>query len=947
MRHSKSLLMKKITNSILLLLTLISFASISYAQTGKISGKIFDNKNGEVLIGAKVVLEGTITSASSDYEGKFTLANIAPGNYNLVISYIGYSKKIISNVEVKKGEVTNVSISMVESLKGFGDVVIRGELKKESANALLIQQKNATTISDGVSIETIRKTPDRNTSDVLKRVSGATIQDGKYAIIRGLPDRYNAAFINGAPLPSSEPDRKAFAFDIFPANLLDNIVIVKSATPDLPGEFAGGLILIKTKDIPDQNFYNFSFGTSFNTITTFQKFNTNVNGATDFLGFDDGTRKLPTSTPDNKTFQTYQNDIQTIADVKRLVNVAKPFNNNFVLNENASMRPAYSFQFNMGHLKKTKKLELGSIFSASLQNTPTTQSVRRKDYDNNGATYDFTDEQNTINSLNGFLWNLSVKNKNYKISFKNLLNINSNDQTVVRTGQDLINGFTSKSYAMWYTQNILNSHQVNGEHFIKSIQSKINWNAGYSGLNRETPDFRRVRYQKTTGDETSVFQVPLSSNAQADVAGRFFSTQNDKIYNAGFDVSRPLNIKKFKNEIKFGGYFQSRDRSFNARQLGYAFAPGQNPNYSNLPIDQIFSSSNIDTNGLVLKELTKLTDQYTASSQLFAGYVRFDSKITLKLRAIWGVRLESYNQKLGTFKTGNDEPFNLDTTVIDVLPSINLLYTLNTKTNLRASYSQTVSRPEFRELAPFSFFDFNDLLLVEGNSDLKRTRIHNFDLRYEFYPTPAQLISVSTFFKQFENPIEKVLFSGGSPRLMSYQNVASAISYGVELDYKLNFGQLFRVKNQFLEGLNFVGNLALIKSEVDVSKVLATAEKSRPLQGQSPYIINASLQYSNTIKDYGVSLSFNRTGERIVNVGNSEYASYWENPRSVIDLQINKTFYKKLDVRFGIRDLLAQNIIFYQKASGDSNSSFKPGKDSEIWNFRVGSSYSINLSYKF
>lgn len=927
---------------------LFSFAFVlfSNAQTGKIAGKVFDSKTSGALIGVKIMIEGTTTGTSSDYEGKFTIAKLAPGSYNIVATYLGYNKKVITDIEVKNGEATTVSVSMEEVSKKLGEIVIRGEVKKESANALLIQQKNATTISDGVSIETIRKTPDRNTSDVLKRVSGATIQDNKYAIIRGLPDRYNAAFINGAPLPSSEPDRKAFAFDIFPANLLDNIVIVKSATPDLPGEFAGGLILIKTKDIPDQNFYNVSFGTSVNTLTTFNKFNTNVNGSTDFLGIDDGKRKLPGSTPDNATFQRYQNDIQTIDDVKRLVNIAKPFNNNFKLEENTSMRPAYSFQFSMGHVKKVKSAELGSIFSLSMQNTPTTQKIVRKDYDNNGKVYEYNDEQNTINTLNGFLWNISIKNKNNKISFKNLLNINSNDQTVTRTGEDLINGFMYKSYAMWYTQNILNSHQVNGEHYIKKFESKVNWTLGYSGLNRETPDLRRVRYQKASGDDNAVFEVPLSSTAQADIAGRFFSTQNDKIFNAGFDVSRALNIKKFKNEIKFGAYAQLRDRSFNARQLGYTYAPGQNPSdLRRLSIDEIFAQENISTTGLILKEVTTPTDAYTAGSNLYAAYVRFDSKITERLRAVWGVRAESYNQKLNTYKTGSTEPFNIDTVVVDFLPSVNFVYALNSKTNLRASYSQTVSRPEFRELASFTFFDFNDNLLVEGNSLLKRTRIHNYDLRYELYPTPAQLVSASVFYKQFEDPIEKSLTQGGSPKTMGYSNVGSAFSYGLEIDYKLNFGQLFKVKNEFLSGLNFIGNLAYIKSEVDVSKVLATAEKSRPLQGQSPYILNASLQYTNAKKEYGVSISFNRIGERIVNVGNVEYASYWEKPRSVIDLQINKTFYKKLDVRFGIRDLLAQNIIFYQ--NGDSDNTFDASKDKEIWNFKVGSSYSVNLSYKF
>lgn len=931
--------------------TIVTFIFLVVSQfvfaqsTGKISGKIIDKKTGEELPGVTVVLEGTTTGAATDFEGKFLIKNIKPGIYSIIISCINYNKKIIKGVEVKANEVSIIDLTIEESTKELGEAIITADLKKESANTLLIQQKNAITISDGVSIESIRKTPDRNTSDVLRRVSGATIQDNKYAIIRGLPDRYNAAFINGSPLPSSEPDRKAFAFDIFPANLLDNLVIVKTATPDLSGEFAGGLILIKTKDIPEQNFYSVSLGSSLNTLTTFKEFTRNIKGSTDFIGIDDGIRKLPVGFPDNKTLNDYQNNIQNMDDVKRLVNVAKPFHNNFQLNTIGSMRPAYSFQFSMGHIKKLKDSELGSIFSLSLQNTPTTQLVKRSDYDNNGKVYEFNDQQYTINTLNGFLWNVSYKNKNNKFSIKNLLNVNTNDQTVVRNGSDFINGFAYKSYAMWYTQNILNSHQVGGEHLLSAAKIKLNWSVGLSRLNRVVPDFRRIRYQRDLNDDQAAFQVPLTSTTQPEIAGRFFSTQNDKIYNAGIDLSRPFNISKFKNEIKIGGYAQVRSRDFNARQLGYTNAPGQTPDYKSLPLDQIFSGNRIDTNGYVLKEATTPTDAYTASSNLFATYIRIDSKVTSRLRFIWGARLESYNQKLSTYRTGINEKFELDTTVVDILPSLNLIYSINEKSNLRASYSQTLSRPEFRELASFQFFDFNDLLLVEGNSQLKRTKIFNYDLRYEFYPTPAQVISASVFYKKFDNPIEKILFSGGSPRLMSYQNVASAWSYGIEFDYKLNFGQLFNTDNLFLGGLNFIGNAAYIKSEVDVKKVIATESKVRPLQGQSPYIINGGLQYSSLKYEYGFSLMFNRIGERIANVGNSEYSSYWEKPRSVIDLQINKTLYKKLDIRFAIRDLLAQNIIFYQ--NGDDKTFYTAAKDKDIWNFKVGSTYSVNLSYKF
>ncbi len=948
MRISK----KQVLNTILFLLFTAFQVS---AQNGKITGKVIDKKTGEELIGVTVVIEGSSFGAATDYEGKFSINNVKPGIYNLVFSYVSYNKKVLKGIEVKAGVVEPITVSLESSTKELVEFVVQGELKRESASTLLVQQKNSTTISDGLSIEVIRKTPDRNTGDVLKRVSGATIQDNKYAVIRGLPDRYNAAFINGSPLPSSEPDRRAFAFDIFPANLLDNLVIIKSATPDISGEFAGGIIQIKTKDIPEQNFYQLSLGSSVNSITTFKEFKSNVNGSYDFLGIDDGTRKMPNAFPDNNTLRSYQNSIQSMDDVKRLVNVARQLNDNFVINTDNSARPGTNFQFSMGQLKKLKTAELGSVFALTSQNTLTFQEINRKDYDNNSTLFDYTDKQYTTNSLNGLLWNLSWKNKFNKVSFKNIVNVNSNDQTVIRSGKDLINSFDQISYAMWYTQNILNSHQLGAEHVLAGSKMKINWSLGYNRLSRITPDFRRVRYQRAfvtdpNDPEQLNYAVPIQSTAQPEIAGRFFSTQLDNSYSGNTDISMPLNFGKIKNEIKAGVYFQLRDRDFNARQLGYTLAPGSNASttseYMKLPIDQIFNSRTIDTNGFVLKEVTTPSDAYQASSNLYAGYVRLDTKLNNRIRLIYGVRVESYRQKLSTFRTGLNEKFELDTTVIDFLPSINAIYELTEKINLRFSYSQTVSRPEFRELASFQFFDFNDLLLVEGNSNLKRTKVQNADIRFEYYPTPGQVISASVFYKNFNNPIEKILFSGGSPRLMSYQNVPTAWNYGLEFDYKLNIGRILNKKeDHFLSGLNFLGNFAYIKSKVDLSNVIAREMNERPLQGQSPYIINTGIQYQNNKHNYGASCMVNRIGQRISNAGNAEYASYWEKPRTVIDLQVNKTIFKNLDIRIGLRDLLAQNVVFYQ--NNDDKTSYDAAKDNTIWSFRVGSSYSISATYKF
>jgi len=277
----------------------IVFARTIYiAQTGKISGTILDSKTGETLPGAIVLIDGTQKAASADFDGKFVISAVPAGKVTLVISYISYTTKKIAEVSVRANDVTDVNIQLDPSTStDLQEVEVVVTLNKENNTALILQQKNNASVSDGISAETIKKTPDRSTSDVIKRVSGATIQDNKFAIIRGMNDRYVSAYLNGAPLPSSESDRKAFSFDIFPANLLDNIVILKTATPDLPGDFAGGVIQVNTKSIPDKSFYSLSIGTGYNTQTTFKEFKTYEGGKRDWLGIDDGTRALPGGLP--------------------------------------------------------------------------------------------------------------------------------------------------------------------------------------------------------------------------------------------------------------------------------------------------------------------------------------------------------------------------------------------------------------------------------------------------------------------------------------------------------------------------------------------------------------------------------------------------------------------------------------------------------------------------
>ena len=306
-----------------------------------------------------------------------------------------------------------------------------------------------------------------------------------------------------------------------------------------------------------------------------------------------------------------------------------------------------------------------------------------------------------------------------------------------------------------------------------------------------------------------------------------------------------------------------------------------------------------------------------------------DSRFTEKLRLIYGARVESYNQILRTYNLAGDE-ITSDTTNVDLLPSVNLVYSLTEKINLRGAYYKTVSRPEFRELAPFNFYDFITDFSISGEPSLVRSVINNYDLRFEWYPGAGQLLSVSGFYKSIENPVEQVSNTASAIRSLLYTNAKRATNIGVEFEYRFKLSTMFNTdSSKFLNNTTLFTNLAFIKSEVDVEgSVIGSEAQKRPLQGQSPFILNAGVQYLNSETGWGTSLSYNIVGKRIMIVGSTDEPTYWENPRHVIDFQIVKTFNEKLEVKFNIRDILAQNLIFYQ----DLNNNGKLDKKSEQYN---------------
>jgi len=963
---------------IILTASLFLLTIVSQAQTGKIVGKIVDAKTGETLPGATVLIEGTTKGASSDFDGNFSLGGLQPGKYTIIASYITYDNKKFVDVVVKANDVTDFSITLDQSSsQTLGEVVVQAEMNKENTNTVLVMQKNNASVSDGISSESIKKTPDRTTSDVIKRISGATIQDNKFAIIRGMSDRYNAAFINGAPLPSSESDKKAFSFDIFPANLLDNIIILKTATPDLPGDFAGGVIQINTKSIPEKNSQSISIGGGYNPQTTFKDFKTYKGGKADFIGLDDGTRAIPGGLPTSKDFST---------DKLEQIEYAKMTNYDWSLQTKKAL-PNMNFQYTLANVGKIFKKEVGSIFALTYNNNSSTTFSNRRDFSEQGEDYEVvknTDYQDTISTstiLASALWNLAFKiNNNHQIGLKNLYSINSEDKVVVRRGAlDYGNNKWEKSDVRWFTQNKIYSSQLNGDHLIEKAKVKIKWVAGYSNIQRELPNLRTMKYTKSSLEQnvendsipyTAV--IATGNTTSAENAGTMlFTTTNETIKSAKYDISRVIKIKKSQHEIKIGGNHIFRDRSFESRLFGYGMYRKNSSLIANTDLllineNDIFAPENMGIidgpgkkdGGFLLAEATTPKDNYTASAMLHAGYLSIDSRIFEKFRFIYGARVESYHQKI-SYYLKPDTLTTRDSTVVDILPSVNFVYSITDKINIRLSYYKTVSRPEFRELAPYAFKDYVSGFVVMGKETLVRAKIDNYDIRGEWYPGAGQIVSASGFYKRIVNATESVIENSGQAKSSTFANVPLVENIGLELEYRFKLSTLLKTdSSKNLDNLTIFTNFAYIKSKVDVRQINGTTAGSRPLQGQSPYIVNAGIQYLDNKKGWGASLSYNIIGRRIVIVGNDGEPDQYEAPRHVLDLQLSKTIKEKFEIKFNIRDMLAQRLIVYQ----DINKNGKLDRNSEnesqnlthtyttdnvIVNTKLSPTLSLSLSYKF
>ncbi len=972
------------TNKLLLknlsLVALLFLSVALYGQKGVLSGTIIDEESGETLIGASIAIQkdgAQMTGTTTDFDGNYII-DLEPGIYSAVISYVSYSTQTITEIEIKSGEVNKLDIALGSESQTLNEVIVTARTIKTTDAALIALQRKSFSIQDGVSSQQISRTGSSNAADAMRQMTGAVVEGGRFIVMRGLGDRYSLSQLNGITLPSTDPYRNSTSLDLIPAQMIENIITTKTFTPDLPGNFSGGLVNINTKTFPDK--FNLSFGisTGYNTQSSLiDNFNAHpTTGAFDWLGFEDGTRDQPELLLDPKireqlsssTYLQARNPNPDNNSVRDIFNrSSRELSNEFVSTQESTPLN-YGVNFSVGNRMKLFGKDLG--FTLALNYAANYNHYNNGEvatYVNNSSDNLFPyqalrETKSTFNPAVGGLFNLA-----YKFSDNHLVNgniiFNNDAESIGRIQSGSFLGQVSDSRAEFntnsleYIQRQVVTYQLGGKHIFAGLgNTEIEWMGATSSSFQKEPDLRYFAYTAVTENENTEYFI---NNAEFAFPYHFFRDLQDDLTQAKLDISIPFLTRGnpgSSNKIKFGGFYSTAERAFEEYryQLNNSGVPA-NLNFSAFEgdFDAFFNLDNfgiIDTtlrnDGTVQRYNTgyhyinqiNARNFYTGSQEIAAGYLMAVLNVLPQLKVVGGVRLETTDIRVQSQEPTVPEG-RIDQT--DLLYSANLIYALSEKANLRVAASQTLARPNMRELAPFVQFDTKNGFFNVGNPNLRRTLIQNYDIRYELYPRSGELFAISAFYKIFSDPIIRQFNPRATIPELSFINVDEAVVYGAEIEFRKNLDFLSPKLTDFY----FSTNLAIIQSTYDIPQNETENSKNidpsydqttRPFQGQAPFVVNAILSYINNEKGWESSLAFNVTGEKLYNISLFATPDIYEQPFPIMNFKIAKKFADQYQLAFRARNIL--NPI------NKKTQEFR-GQEFIAESFKLGTDLGISFSY--
>ncbi len=954
---------------LLLLCFLGGLQAATFAQEGTVRGTMTDLETGEALMFANVLVKDTnpMVGTETDLDGVYEI-KLAPGSYSLEYSYVGYNAKTVTDVEVIAGEVTLLDIAMGVEGELLEEIVVKAQAIKNSENAILSLQRKALTVQDGISSQEMSRFGTSTAAETMSKVTGASVVGGQYIFVRGLGDRYTSAQLNGLVMPSTDPYRNVIQLDLIPSNLLDNIIVSKSFTPDQPGNFTGGNVNLETKSFPERFMFTASVSATYNSQSSLRDdFLTHTGGKTDWLGFDDGSRDIPailqsssyldtvtTSTPIRARRDKYQAELLD-QGIKSLDGERAPITKSSFLDHNIDF--SLGNQFLIGKNDNPLGLLVGLNYRRSFEQ-----------YDNGkDAFFELTDPESDLNIFRdltdtrgqedvtmGGMLNLSYKfGGNNKLSFISIINnIGSQDNRVLEGSFPAIisgNG-AFQTRALRWQERTLQNYQLAGEHVLGANGFKIEWAGGLVNFKQNDPNFRQFsntyRIDQTDGTRTHSI-----SPAEFDLPFHFYRSLDDQQYSGKLDVTIPFfKTRNSSNHIKIGGSYSDKTRTFQDRVFQINI-PTTLRNYTRDNAESVFAEENLGitefnpeteryTIGLWALPFEKPTKEnsYDGYEKIAAGYAMVVYNIN-RLKIIAGARVENTD----IYVQSQDESLPEGTIQqTDVLPALNLVYKLSENANLRLSGTQTLARPNMRELAPFISFDFGGGNRIQGNPNLERTLIQNLDLRWELFPRAGELFAASVYYKSFDNPIVTAFVPESANPLIRYTNVDQATVYGFEFEFRKKLDFI----SPTLENFRFSTNFSLIKSIVDIPEMEQAIidefnpEKgdTRQFQGQSPFLLNASINYNNADIGLDATLAYNVFGRRLAIISEAADPDVFEESAPALDLIISKTLTQRFSLKLSARNLL--------NPARQQTMEFR-GKEYTLQNYKLGRDFGMGISYRF
>lgn len=854
----------------------------SVADRGRITGRVLDAETGRPLPGAEVIVEATGRRVLAGVDGLFELRDVPVGEQAVLASSLGYASTRVPGLIVGESR-TWVEIALKPAAVEVAGVRVRAAREQGSVTAGLTAQRAATAMVSAIGAEQIGRSPDGDAAAAIKRVSGVSVQDGKYVFVRGLGERYTTASLNGARIPSPEPERRVVPLDLFPAGLIETITTSKTFTPDQSGDFSGAQVDMRTRDFPARRKFTVSASVGVNPEIAGETFLSAPGEPGDWLALGADARRIPAAA----------DQFLSASRGHEVNEVVNSFRNVWSARESTGGASG-SASISLGGRDQLLGRDLGYLLSGTYSAGQEAAFDQRRALAGAEGTeynrYDGMAGRETV--LWGGLANFStVLGGHTRVAVNNTYNRSAEREARREEGSDEDTNAALRIDRLRYVERAVRSNQLKVEHQLHA-DHRLTWSLTSSGVERYEPD--RSEFVTWLDPE-----VPIWFKHE-EGAMRSFGGLTEGSWEASVDYRWELGAPANPHAVQVGGLYRSTTRDaesqvFRLQPFHWSATDERWQADPETIFDGRYANSD-DSHFLLARDRTG--GAYEARDRLAAGYAMATLALGSRVELVGGARIEQsrltldYESQLGAQGTVRPE-------YTDVLPSLALNVDVATEQKVRLSASRTLARPEYREIAPIAYREVLGGEQAIGNVELERTLIQNYDIRWEWYPSYDEALSVGVFAKRFDGPIEQRFLARSGTDTRTFQNAEQAFNYGLEVEVMRNLGAIAAP----LSAVSLFANATLMRSEVETGQ---EEDAPRAMVGQAPYVVNGGLTLAPGGSAFSATLLFNAVGPRIVNAraSGSQVEDVIEQPRYSLDFSTRLPVTASISASLDVKNLL-------------------------------------------